>query len=542
MMASGEGQVAIESGEREALLDRLSQHALVASGMLDQPRIAVAEHASGFVEAVALDDDGITWVVGWMREDSFFDRPIVIVDDGKHAAGFAYTLVARGDLPPGAKGFVGILKTEWRGIADRSPLFFLTDGSGQFLETLVPTPIRAKQDIATIVNALLDRAEGGARDLLRTMFERRESWSVVDNAASGDLAHVDAVAVLPGFGAFVRGWTISPNKRVARFLLKAGDQILTADERGVSDHPRHDIASVHPISDFAAEHAGFTAVFRGDIDARCFDGLVLKASWDNASASNLAIGAKLVTILGITEPLDAALGYYPSIEAEFFFPAFAHAASAGVRARSTVVHAYAVERCRSALLLVAPTVASDVFKMLDVAMRESHMLPTDWGIAILARADQSRGLVVSLFADLVRATGRPCSLFFIADPATATYAIENIAGALELDRFAFIGPDAILLRDGWQALRTVAPGLTLLEIVDPLAQHDPIVGLSAFATDRTTWSAIAADAPARIGGIALPDRLHPAPLIVPQAALALSIRNSRPFVARIDAAGAIAYA
>lgn len=519
---------------RDALLDRLTLHVDAARNAIVQPMRPLPGRGIGFVESIATDDTGLTWVIGWMTDDVVLDRPIMIVDNGKHPAGLAYTLTSRDDLPPGSKGFVGVLQTDWRASPELLPYFFVTDGSGRFLETLMPTPIKTKTQIAPIVRDLLGRAEGGFRDLLRDLFHTVQSWAVLPDDPSKDLLLADNVAILPGFGAFVSGWALSPTKQALRFVLKARNRIMVADERSVSFNPRPDVAHVYPNAAMAVDRAGFTATFRGDIDSGWLEDLILKVTWDDGSATNVAVRAEQVRVLGITTPIESALGFYPAIEAETFFDDFARHATAGMRARAAAIRVHTARRCAAAVLLAAPTSSSDLFLMFEKAIRHARRLPTDWGIAILARSDGQRSLIIALFNDLVRATGRACSLIFVSDPAAATYAIEQVADALDLERFAFVGPGVMLTRVGWSMIGATDPGLTLLEVVDPLGESAGRADLTAFVTDRARWSDIAAHAPARIGGLRLPPRIDAIPTTVPGAAIALSMQRASPFITRID--------
>jgi len=522
---------------RDALLDRLTLHVDAARHAFVQPMRPLPGRGIGFVESIATDDTGLTWVVGWMKEDLVLDRPIVIVDNGKHPAGLAYTLTARDDLPPGSKGFVGVLQTDWRASPELLPHFFVTDGSGRFLETLMPTPIKTKAQIAPIVRDLLARAEGGFRDLLRDLFHTMQSWAVLPDDPSKDLLFADEVAILPGFGAFVSGWALSPTKQALRFVLKARNRIMVADDRSVSFKSRPDVAHIYPNAAMAVDRAGFTATFRGDLDSAWLDDLILKVTWDDGSATNVAVRAEQVRVLGVTTPIESALGFYPAIEAESFFDDFARHATACMRARAAAIRVHTAERCPAAVLLAAPTSPSDLFLMFEKAIRHARRLPTDWGIAILARSDGQRSLIIALFNDLVRATGRACSLIFVAEPAAATYAIDQVADALDLERFAFVGPAVMLTRTGWSMIGTTDPGLTLLEVIDPLGETAGRADLAAFVTDRMHWSDIAAHAPARIGGLHLPPRIEPISTTVPGAAIALAMQRPTPFIARIDSVG-----
>lgn len=526
-------------GNRDALIDRLSHHARAARATFDQPLRPMPGHGVGFIEAIATDDSGVTWVIGWMMDDVVFDRPMVILDNGKHAAGMAYATYARDDLPPGSIGFVGIVHTDWRASSELLPYFFLADGSARYLEALQPTPIRTRAAIAPLVRDLLAKAQGGFQEILRELFHTVHSWALVSDPHAKDLLRVDEVAILPGFGAFVKGWSLSPSKEAERYVLKAGNRIMVAEDRTVSKHYRPDLAAIYPNAALAIESAGFTALFRGDFDGARLDDMILKVAWSDGSATNESIDADKTRVLGLTAALESVSIFYPAIESEAFFPDFARHAASFTRGRARQVRTYESRAAPAAMVLVAPPMSSDVFLMFDAALRHAATLPNDWGIAILARPDNTRPLIVSLFADLKRVSGRACSLFFVGAADAASEALVEVLGAIGAERFGYCGARAVLTGEGWRAAATARAGLTLLEIADlTVADGGVSAGLDAFACDTASWRRIAAEAPARIGGIVLetvPEAYFPTERAAPGGAIALSIRRSSPLVARINA-------
>ncbi|UVO48993.1 hypothetical protein M0208_00050 [Sphingomonas sp. SUN019] len=527
---------------RDALVDRLSFHANNAVGHLKRSFLPDPGRSIGYVDSIASEDGGLVWVVGWIMDDAVLDRPIVIVDKAAHPAGFAYTLIDRGDLPPGARGFVGVVQSDWRPMPDLPPYFFLTDGSGRFLETLDPTPIRTKRAITPAVRYLLSSATDGYGDLMREMFYTVDNWQVPEDADTVDLVHIDQAAILPGFGAMITGWTLSPNKLSDRFVLKAGARVMAADDRSVSRFGRKDLSHLYRNVDLALGRAGFTAVFRGDLDDARLDEMVLKCRWADGTASNATIPADRVRLLGVTTPIEHALDYYPAIEAELFFADFARHATAVARERFSALAVYEAESVTAAAIFALPATASDLFLIIDNALRHAAALPAGWGIVLAGCPDGIRPLLISLFADLKRVTGRRCSLFLTSPGETNNDIVTGVIDALDLTRFAFISADTLLSDAGWTALGDGADDLVLLEVRDAAAEAGATgtAGLDAFACDAAAWRRIAAAAPPRIGGITLNGAAAgvPPPRIVPDAALALSSRRPSALVARINNVGA----
>ena len=522
-------------GNSDALLDRLSAHAQAARRTFDQPLRPLPGRAMGFVEAVAVDESGLAWLVGWMQDETLRDRPVVVMDIGKHAAGFAYSLFPREDLPPGSKGFVGVLHTNWRPSPHVPPFVFMADGSQRFLETVSPTPIRTRQALAPLVRDLLGQSEDDFRDLLLDLFRTVHSWSLPEDGASADMVRIDELAILPGFGALVKGWALSPSKEADRFVLKAGNRIIVAEPRSVSRHERLDLAGIYPNVGQALDSAGFVATFRDAMEDVPAEDMIVKATWNDGSSSNTAVSPTVVRMLGVTAPIESARRFYPTLEAESFFPDFAGHAARQAQARARAVHVYEARSSAGVVVLAAPDAPSDLFLSIDRAIRHAALLPEDCGIAIVARDGNTRALLLSLFAELKRATRRPCSLFLTRGSTPSNDALPAVLETLGADRFAYVGPNVLLGEAGWAAAGADMPGLTLFVVVDPTIPADPgRADLSAFAADRVTWGSLAASAPPRIGGIALP--INAEHRRIPDAAVALGNRRAPSLVQRINQA------
>lgn len=542
-MNPADGNVPVDTAPRttDALIERLSRHAAVAADRLAaqfQPRAA---HGIGFVDAIAVDDVGLTWVLGWMMDDAVFDRPLVIVDGESYPASFACALTERSDVPAGGRGFVGVIRTDWRTTTHSRPRFFLADQYDRYLETIAPVPVRTKRAIAPAVRAMLDGVIAGHGELLREMFHAVSSWDVPEKPDSSDRVSVDEVAILPGFGALVTGWALSPNKLSDRFTLKVGERIIAADEFSVARFARPDLSHLHGHIPLALARAGFTAVFRGDLTDLRLGEMVLKSSWADSTSTNIAVPPDRIRLLGGTVPIDHALIHYPAIESERFFPDFAHHAAVDARRHATSLSSYEERPVGAAVVLGLPGTVSDLFLMVDRALQGAAALPEDWGIVLVGCPDGMRGLLISLFADLKRVTGRHCSLFLSPPGRTTNDMVATVIDALGLTRFAYISADCLLTGDGWRAIGEAIAPCALLEICDPAAEEaaEGTTGLDAFVCDAEVWRHIAAGTQPRIGGMMLKSAIPMAaidPPIITAAALSLCDRRPSLLVSAINRA------
>jgi hypothetical protein len=523
---------------REPLLELLAIHMRAARRSLEQALPSLPASSSGVLEALAADESGFIWVSGWLADDGIIDRPVTILDDGRHAAALAYVPVPREDLAHGQIGFVGVLHTDWRPASAVPPSLLMADADNRLLEPLLPSPVSTRQAMAPLIAHSLAQGRGPYRDALRDVFHAAPRWSLPEDRSSADLLQIDEVAVLPGFGALVKGWALSSTKDVESFAAKVGSRVLAADPRSIARHPRGDLASVYPSLGDTTDMAGFVAIFRGSFDAARLEDLIVQVTWSDGSRTNDRAVPNTIRVLGLTAPLGDAYRFYPDLEASYFFADFAHHAALTSRAHARDIRAYDVQPAGEVLILAVPSSASDLFLMYDNLLRHAAELPRAWGIAILAESDHLRPLVVSLYADIRRVTGRSSSLFFTRRGRPSNEAIEPVLDALGAARFAFIGDGVSLAPDAWGAIAAAGDDAWLLGATDLATPGAGSVECDAFVTNRGQWRELIASAPPRIGGIALPrDGTF---RTMTNAAFILEGRSSTPLIARINRANGAA--
>lgn len=515
------------------LLATLNQHLVQALALVYSPELARPINQAGYLEGIWTDRSGLCWLVGWMIEDAVLDWPVIILDTARTAGGVAFSLAPRADLAPGAKAFVAVMSCAWRSDPDLPPQLVLADGSGRYLEPLRPVPLTSADAVLPIIRDTLDRATGPHRAAMLELLRANSDWSPQDSTI--DRVHVDEIAVLPGFGAFVNGWALSPRKRAERFILKAGAHIIPADTRSQSRFTRTDLIQALPNVEHALETAAFVTLFRSPIDRALLDQLTLRVVWDDGTVTNRVVAPEAIRVLGLTSPLDSIARFYPAVEEEHFFADFARQAALQAQSLAERVQAYELNTAGSVLLLAAPRQPADIFLLFDQACQHAASLPEDWGLAIVARPDDTRGLVLTLFRQLQRTTSGRCSLFFTRDTDPTSDVIEEVAAALHCERIAWVDGQVSLTGDGWRDVAAQSASLALLAINDPLESARPVADLSAFVADVTEWKRLRSMAPPQIGGIQLPPH-SPAMPTVPDAAVSLGVRGRSAFTLKINEA------
>lgn len=517
----------------DQLLAMLKHHASQAELYANEADASKVVSRIGYLEAIWTSKSGMAWLVGWMIDDAVADRPMIVQDTVRHAAGIAFSVAPRTDLEPGAKAFVAVMQSDWQPDIDFPPHLELADGSGRYIEPVRTGLLTNSDDVLPLVRDTLYRASGPHRTEMLALLKANRHARASGNAS--DRVQVDEVAILPGFGVFVIGWALSVSRHAAQFFLEADDHTITSDDPSGLRFMRTDLASLMPNVEQALHTAGFVALFRGPVDHVTLDRLSLRVDWNDGASTLSDIAPAAVRVLGLTSPLASICRFYPAIESERFFSDFAYHAALFAQAQARHLQCYECNPVNATLLLAAPLRSEDLFLLFDQAARHAALLPEGWGISIVAPMSDHRGLLLTLFAQLQRSTTRPCSLFFTSGNEPTSDVIEEVAAALSSERIAWVDSRVSLTAAGWTSLANDRESLVLLAVDDPLEGSPPSIGLDAFIADLTRWRWLCAAAPPRIGGIQLPPQSGPVP-VVDSAAVALAPSAQSRFTLKLNEA------
>lgn len=487
----------------------------------------------GYLEGAWTSRSGLTWLVGWMIDDGVADRSVVVVDTARCPAGIAFSLAPRADLAAGAKAFVAVMHSDWQLDPDLPPQIVLADGSGLHLESIRNRPLSDAAAILPVIRDTLSRSTGRHRAAMLALFAGNRLS--IEAQPVADRVQVDEAAALPGFGVFVNGWALSPSKQAVSFSLGVGDQAIDADAPSQGRFNRPDLAGIFPNVDHALQTAGYVSLFRCPIEPAALDRLMLTIGWSDGTSSTATIPPNAVRVLGATAPIESLSRFYRAVEQESFFPDLAYHAARAAQGQARELIQHHGHPSRAAILLAIPTTAADIFLLFDRVNSCAASLPEDWGIAFIARSDDHRGLVLTLFAQLQKACARQCSLFFTLTAAPTSDAIDTIATALSLERVGWVASHVSLTRTGWRAFADKTASLALFATEDPAGGPSPAPDFDAFVADLSTWRRISGSAVPQIGGIRLPPQHGPAPVIKGAASL-LHPSPTTPFTRKINEA------
>lgn len=500
-LASSRGVVPMVSVELD-LLDRLALLRLEALRLRDRPVRPLPGNGIGFIEAAAMDEGGLVWIIGWMQRDALVDRPVVVLDGSKIAAGFAYTVMPRSDLPEGAVAFIGVLQTEWQPSSFTKPFFFVNDHDQLYLEGLSPLRVLEKAALIEHCSGLWDIATMGPTTGLRRLLQNQSSWAPLPDHFIAEKAAVDEVLVLPRFGCFARGWALSPARQPERFLLRLGKSVLVSSVTATMHTPRPDLGDIYPGADRMVGQAGFTAAFPGDVDEADLGDAALKVVYRDGSASVHPIAPGPVRRIGQGASFERVLSLFPALESEIFFPDFARAIHAQYAALAQDLLSFFVEQSRDALVFAAPRDRSDLLLMFDHITRHVDGLPEEAGVVILASQDANRASVLRSCADLRRRGRRPVSLVFVPDVTLGAYALPALAEMTGMERFIYVADTVVLSTGAWKALQWDDDAVIFFDLSDPALDEAEDLGPSfdCFGWSIRAWEEWLGEAPPLIGG------------------------------------------
>jgi hypothetical protein len=247
-----------------------------------------------------------------MRRSGVVDCPVVVVDRQKSIAGLAYSLYERSDLPSEACGFVGVLYTNWRPTSGAEAFLYFGEHGRSYVRTLANLQVSQMADFSNNLLQRLKKCHTGHAAALSKLVVRSDSWTItgkdIDFPA---LASLEQVVALPGFGALVSGWALSPLKEIETFALRIGSVILACDRQSLYFKARPDLAGVFPGNDRLLPTAGFVAAFRGYLPADDLRSPVLKVIYHDGTSTNHPTPVDALRRLGKSVDFSAATDLMP---------------------------------------------------------------------------------------------------------------------------------------------------------------------------------------------------------------------------------------
>jgi hypothetical protein len=485
------------------LMERLGTLRDSSAAISALPLRPSASKEMGFIELLAIDENGLVWIQGWMGRSALIDAPAVVVDGRKEPAGFAYTFFERDDLPSDKCGFVGVVHSSWAPTITTIPFLFMKGETLAYLRCVNPARIVAHREFVASFRKLATRCHTGPTTALLRLIDNPGTWTPGE---SESVAALDCVSVIPGFGCIVSGWAVNTLRAPVRFSLRLGATILSSDENSVSFRPRLDLANVALGCDALLSRAGFVAAFRGQINAPDFDNALLKIFYEDGMTTCHSISSKVFQKVGTAVDPETLLTHYPSLLSEPFFDDLARALRYADRSEARAWRMLKAASARHAIVCVLPYGRSNAYLMAEQIRVHVANLPAT-GVVLIADEVATRSDALMLRESLAASTGIPCAVVAARRPTQALYALDSILEACSCERFVFLGPGIYLTPTGWRvALAHLASsGETgcFLAVNDPAAfNEEHAQSAAAFGWTRAALSGWLKRAPPFLGGYA----------------------------------------
>jgi len=440
-----------------AALDRLQA---LARGRGEQPLRALEASCIGFVEALFTLDAQDVFVSGWTQRAVRHEQAAVLVAEGRrHPAALVLVDHPRADLGPGALAFFGLLRCEWRPASPIDTFFLFLGGEGDaWLRAHRPLALRPREEGRERV-ALLQASSADPR--LADFDERlgeRDPWQDTPDAGSACGLHVgiDAVRLLPGFGALVDGWCLSARSSLSGAQLRVGGTVLRMDPATRRVRPRLDLAHGFPRLADRLGDAGFAAVFRGALPVEHAGAARLRLAFADGSVLVTPLDAQVLRRVDARIDLAHLAALHPGLEAEAWLDDLAAALrTRALRDAPDAVHVRHAVRAEDVLIRLLPE-GHELSLALDELAANAATLPAGAALVLVTSPVHPRERVQRWGDTLRRQLGEArVGVTQVAEPALAFWLLPEIARRAGARRFTWLGADMMLTAAGWQLAATL---------------------------------------------------------------------------------------
>lgn len=487
------------------LFDHLGHLKANSSSLLSYPLRPRPDQHGGFIEALCSDDQaaGLYWFIGWKYASDVIDTSAILVDDKKFSASFSIASFPREDLPAGAHGVIGVIRTEWRPRRESRPIIYFGNEAEQNLRCVSELRTLSKSDFLTQLQWARQRAPKNNWADLFALITEQGSW-VLNSGNRPDLhLAVDRVIVLDGCGCFVTGWALSFVHPVVSFALKFGSEVLTVDPESLRFTERSDLASAFPGAQHIQSRAGFLCFFEGNLDMRLTENPQIKAILENGQSVVFPIEIKQVRRLGYSEPIETLEHFYPSIQNMHFFGKVADSVRTNYRRMASELVVQKLVKREACLIIACPDNHMDTHLILDQVLRSASVhLSNDWGIVLAIGPKVGQGWLPSMITASDDDLLDRLSIVVCNKPAAIMQCLPDILTMVDADRFVVIGGDSILTDAGWEAMQALDQSdldkLVVLEAVDPHGERALEQSAASFAWNVESFKAAEARLPVLI--------------------------------------------
>jgi hypothetical protein len=413
-----------------------------ASAFVKQPHAFVGTEPSGFVEGAFHLGGSLYVLVGWASGRVPLRGSGVVQIERRIPVGVWGGRYRRPDLPPDARAFVAALQCDVPLPSDLSEFLLFLHGEDKMVVTgTAEACLQAASTLPGFLDSLEGNMDTDAHKALMDLLENSLAWSLKPNdpAVSGVHAHVDRLFLIPGFGAGVQGWCVSPWRRVVDLALRVGKSTFVTMPGGFETYRRDDLRAVNPRPEVLST-AGISAILTGLFEASDMKDAALRLTLEDGA--NLIVPIEHGNIRMCRTPADigAFANLYPGLENESYAEGLARGFVNWRRQSVLPLRTVSLASARR-MIIVAISVDPDrAHLQLKMIARGMNHVPGDVGLALVIGETSNRGILRSHLPGFNTANQRPLAVFLVDHPAHVIHSLPRLLEITGCERFVYLGP------------------------------------------------------------------------------------------------------
>jgi hypothetical protein len=439
----------------------LNRHATIARGQKHRSYRALDASCVGFVESFQSIGHPYQFIGGWSQRPLQREQAVMLVAEGHKYPGSLVTVGhARSDLPEGAQAFFGVIHCEWQARSNMDSLFlFLCSDGDQWLRANRPLALGVLDDAKSRIHFL--RKQSAEQRLLHfeSLIRNNQPWALSERggAALGLHVGIDAVFLVPGFGAFFDGWLLSAKADIVNLQLRIDGVTLDLDPTTLRRIARPDLAHSFPGALDRTGNAGTVAVLRGALPVSSSEGvteILLRVSMADGHGIVLPVEPMTVRRIDPQFDLERLERLFPAMEHEPWLDEFAQALRQQVfDSGATVTQVVDPLNVEQVVLWQLPVSFADLSLVMDELLEHVSKLPESVGLALILTPLHPREQVMRWVPAIRNTLGRRrLGVMLIESERCGFYRIEELCQLTTARSFAFVGPEVCLTSAGWRWL------------------------------------------------------------------------------------------
>ena len=249
---------------------------------------------------------------------------------------------------------------------------------------------------------------------------------------------VEAVVLVPGFGAIVRGWALHSLSQIGAVALEVeGGARFPILAEPVLAHERPDLRAQLKLAVDIYRLPGFAALITAPEAARSTP-VALWLDYGDGKPIRLPIEERIFTKVGVSASPQTLLDTLPRLTLSQHWQALRESVVKEVARIGGEVNAVALGKSPCALFLTAPDGPSDQFLMLDCLWAADL---GGCGLVVFCRPESYGADFARRLNALSVKKNSPLSIALINAPGQGILTLPSIARAIGCEGFSYLGPE-----------------------------------------------------------------------------------------------------